>query len=545
MPETLQVLTGGGRHLYFACTDGGRNRVGVLSGIDVRGDGGYVVAPPSIHVSGKIYAWEIAHRPDEMAAAPVPDFFRSRNGSTSAAGPLPETILEGGRNAALASLAGSMRRRGATPESLLAALRIENETRCNPPLGDDEVRQIAASVGRYAPAHAMAGADDENKPKPIQTPTGKKGGQGGRTADLSETIDLLGAQYPAGIARLDEFHQQIFHADGHEWQDTDTLRTTDSLQRAGHRVIGAIVEDAITVIAHDRATNEPLDWVRTLTWDGIPRIDHFLTACMGAETSDYANGVSRNLWLGLLARLMRPGCIMRSVVVLTGPQNIGKSRAVAAIGGKWYAETAVSVMTKDFFLALQGKLILEIAELSAFEMGKTEATRIKQAISCVSDRFRPPYGRATKDFPRRCIFVGTTNELSGYLTDHTGGTRFFPIAVGSIDVPLIVELRDQFFAEAAARITAGEPWWKMPGGSAEIQEAHRIADVWEARITDWLVGRAETTMGEILTDCLDVPAKDQDRSRQMRVSHALSALGFRVQVVWRGGRTIRVWRLCD
>src|SRR5262245_9915782 len=128
------------------------NRAGVIAGLDVRGDGGYVVVPPSIHPNGKTHMWE---SPINGALPKLPvELFEliSSHGNGAikeATSPIEGSIPEGQRNASLTALAGSMRRRGMTKASILAALQEENWTRCNPPLPDREVAAIANSVARY------------------------------------------------------------------------------------------------------------------------------------------------------------------------------------------------------------------------------------------------------------------------------------------------------------------------------------------------------------------------------------------------------------
>lgn len=162
LPETVEACTGGGgRHLCFQ-HPGSRlpNSASTLGpGLDTRGDGGYIVAAPSRHRSGRWYEWELSSHPDNVPLAPLPAWLLGRltasangHGAGPPADPVDEIIPEGARNATLASLAGTMRRRGMTVEEILAALRSVNQRRCVPPLSDDELQQIAGSIGRYAPA---------------------------------------------------------------------------------------------------------------------------------------------------------------------------------------------------------------------------------------------------------------------------------------------------------------------------------------------------------------------------------------------------------
>lgn len=151
--------TARGYHLFFKMPEHGdiRNSAGKLAlGIDVRGTGGYVVVPPSPHPSGETYRWAKGRGPDDIAMVAAPAWLieKAQAGKMGdgPADPLPDRIVEGGRNDLLTSLAGSLRRRGGSDAAMLAAITAENEARCVPPLLDDELRGIAASVVRYAPA---------------------------------------------------------------------------------------------------------------------------------------------------------------------------------------------------------------------------------------------------------------------------------------------------------------------------------------------------------------------------------------------------------
>jgi putative DNA primase/helicase len=161
---------GGGLHLLFAFpTDGVsiRNRAAIRPGLDVRGDGGYIVAPPSRHASGQCYSWQPAHEPEAVPLAPAPEWLldiiigEDKPTTPSPATPVGLTgqILEGARNDTLVSLGGSMRRKGMSGGAIAAALAEENRVRCDPPLPGKEVESIAASVSRYTPASTLVTAN--------------------------------------------------------------------------------------------------------------------------------------------------------------------------------------------------------------------------------------------------------------------------------------------------------------------------------------------------------------------------------------------------
>jgi archaellum biogenesis ATPase FlaH len=228
LPATLTARTGreGGKHLYFDANGAkARNSASKLGPhLDIRGEGGYVILPPSIHQSGNTYQWG-----SKVRAAALPAWFaallaeaeRNQSSETGTGG----LIREGQRNAHLASLAGSMRRRAMTPEAIEAGLLKENAGRCDPPLPEREVRGIATSVSRYEPAKPGAQPSGETislakmrvfssiKPEPLRwlwpgrIPLGKPTviagdpglGKSLLTLDIAARVST-GAAFPDGAA---------------------------------------------------------------------------------------------------------------------------------------------------------------------------------------------------------------------------------------------------------------------------------------------------------------------------------------------------------
>jgi hypothetical protein len=159
LPHTVEAITGGGgRHFYFAHAGGlVRNRTGLASGVDLRGDGGYVVAPPSVHPSGGTYAWEVSHHPDDVPLAAIPRWLARQlaDGSPRLGHPLAhwrrlarDGVAEGERNATLASFAGHLLWHGVDHEVALELLACWNAERCRPPLPHDELVRVIESIAR-------------------------------------------------------------------------------------------------------------------------------------------------------------------------------------------------------------------------------------------------------------------------------------------------------------------------------------------------------------------------------------------------------------
>jgi len=158
LPATLESLTGTGRHILMTVPEGVKIRpsVGALGEkIDIRPRGTYIVAPPSLHVTGRRYRWAsdqpISPMPEwllRLLTVPAPP--QPARNSGGAAG-----IPEGKRNPTLTCIAGGLRRQGLPESEIAETLLGINSRQCVPSLSDAEVRRIAASVANYAPGAAQ------------------------------------------------------------------------------------------------------------------------------------------------------------------------------------------------------------------------------------------------------------------------------------------------------------------------------------------------------------------------------------------------------
>jgi len=197
----------------------------------------------------------------------------------------------------------------------------------------------------------------------------------------------------------------------------------------------------------------------SLSWDGIERLDTFLRDHAQADDTVLNKVYSRRFMIGAVARAFNHGCQMDTMMVLTGAQGTRKStlaRALAFDMDDWFYGYEYKT-GKDNLIDLDGPWIVEWAELANIKKSSVES--MKKFITERDDQFRAPYEKETEHHPRKCVFVGTTNN-NDFLADNTGNRRFWIVDVQKkIDIEAFIAVRDQLWAEAVSYYKAGEVWW--------------------------------------------------------------------------------------
>ena len=344
---------------------------------------------------------------------------------------------------------------------------------------------------------------------------------------------------------FDDFYGKIFttiNGPIEPWSDEHMYNLTLMIQAMyGIKDISSSLVDAgVFAFAYQRRRNDPLDWMKTISWDGTLRVENFFSQYMGAKDSAYTQAVSKNFWISMIARVYEPGCKSDAMVVLEGKQGTYKSTALKIIAGRWFATTNTSPNDKDFFLQLRGALIMEIEELDSFS--KVEINTIKKTMSTQVDRYRAPYGKRVEEHPRRSVFVGTTNK-DDYLMDETGARRFWPVLTGKINLEDIRRDREQLFAEAIHLYKSGHKWHEVPREEAALEQARRYNDdIWTDAVFDYISGRAEVTAAEIAVHCLKIDMGHSDNRAKQRIVKILKIAGFELSVEKRDGKTARVYK---
>ncbi|MFA7460160.1 MAG: VapE domain-containing protein [Trueperaceae bacterium] len=297
------------------------------------------------------------------------------------------------------------------------------------------------------------------------------------------------------------------------------------------------VLEAVLTVVREHHFHPVRDYLDGLKWDGVPRIDGLFTRYAGAKDTPYVRAIGAKALIAAVRRVRQPGCKFDNVVVLeSAEQGRGKSTFIKLLAPNedWFAEPATlsNVESKDAPLALEGKWIIEMGEMSA--LSKSAVESMKAFVSCAVDRIRRPYGRLVEDLPRQCIFMGTTNR-DDYLKDPTGNRRFWPVTVGTdglLDLEALVADRDQLWAEAAVREVQGESLF-LPQelwAEAAAEQSDRVTeDPWADVLRDFLDGigpdgrlgptgpidRAHSSA--LLSDALGIRASEQTPADSQRL----------------------------
>lgn len=495
-PETYTVKTPtGGYHLYYLYNENAgqtSNTFSNLPHVDLRNDGGYVVAPPSCcdyikagkHITGSY----TVHKYAEIVPFPI-HLFLDKDKTTLSKQKISallknlDKMADGdGRNNALTRIAGKAINMVNIEdyESIAYPILLSANKLFKEPLKETEVRTIFDSITQRQLKKPLAGVEFLRNDKGIIP----------NKENIYRTLisdeNLKGCfRYNTFVGMLEsKFQKKEFET----LQRIDIVRVSLYLMsKYTHfsRVNHGDVEDAVLRVSEDYRVSPPVEYFQSLTWDGTPRLDTWLSSAYNVEDNVYHQAVGSNWMKGLVKRLVHPGCKFDYVLVLEGRQGIKKSTSLAIIGGSWHVETVFTPDNKDFFMLFGGKAIVEFSEGET--LSRTEAKHLKAIITMQFDKYRPPYERAPKDFPRQCVFAMTTNQ-SEYLKDETGNRRWLPVACnGPVNTEWLINNRDQLFAEAYHRvITLKETTWEFPEEETALQQSMRqIADPKEEVIYNW------------------------------------------------------------
>jgi len=601
MPRTLTAVSGSGkgRHYVYRLMPGQSpanitdRSSKVAPKVDIKIRGQFVVAP-SLHQSGQRYRWiefvEPAALPDwlyqrirnQPAIAPALALRVVRGGGAEMydrarayVKAMPAAVSgQGGHSATFAAARKIVGNGLPTIEEL--ALLMEYNQRCDPPWSDKELdhkleqaRQQGENIGlpereRAAPMPAAALAAPREEPTEDwrtwlhmeQTRHGVARLK--RTGDNAVIILQFDPRW-RGRVRYDVFRQQIAIVDppwdayqvaavaSPTWTDSDVQRLKGWLIRHyGLDLSTSDVREAAQTAARHASYSSARDWMVSLSWDGALRLDSWLTTCLGVESTSYSASVGRWWITSAVARVFDPGCKADHVLILEGLQGMGKSSALRTlVGAQWFSDTPFDIGSKDAFMAMGGRLVVEMAELDSLK--RADAERAKSFFTSAVDSYRPPYGSEVVTVPRSCVFAGTVNHAE-YLKDDTGNRRYWPVKCTKADLAAIALQRDQIWAEAVAAYRSGAAWYPIAADEhavcAEEQEVRSTRDEWEHVIGEWITSNAiqKLVLADVLERALHIPKGQWSRGEQMRAAGVMHRLGFSVKSEWADGATKRVYR---
>lgn len=541
LPSTaMRTRTAKGVH-YFYRHPGPKVLNGVkLAGmlLDVRGDGGYVVAPGSIHPSGFVYQeegeWGCLNNLPVFDPAWI-----SSEGKT-----LEEQIAEFIRKAApsiegmngskgLMSFAGKLLRKfRITHEQAREALETFNRTKADPKWSEEELdRALNSAEARRDNPNSMSEGSSAGLEKCLIRD------DKGKVLNYQRNLELILSLHNEFKKTLSLclFTRRILNTGplpwrnevGTPWTDVDSFFFKAWIESEyGLSPKDNLINGAIATVSYSKRVHPVRVYLDALKWDGICRVSSWTHTYFGVEDTPYSSRVGEILLLQGVARIQNPGIKADHIVVLEGAQGLGKSTGLRNLvpNPDWFEDSLPDINSKDGRMGLEGKWIIEFQEFDY--MSKVEAAKLKAFITDQEDSFRAPYARYVETHKRQCIFAGTTNEKS-YLPDTTGNRRFLPLECSRVDFEGLARDRDQLWAEAMHLFRNGARWHltqEEMAGVREIQDVRRLEDPWEIKIGEYLTNRLSVTLAEVMVKGLDFATANCRSTEAYRVSRIITGV---------------------
>jgi len=338
------------------------------------------------------------------------------------------------------------------------------------------------------------------------------------------------------------------------FKDTDYTDLRIYLATTGFLPVAKeMIRDVVHYVAVLRRFDTAQTWLNGLQWDGVRRVEGFLSNYIKAEDGPYARAVSNYMWAAMAGRVLDPGCKADAAVIFVGEQYVGKTYAAASLVPdiRYFCEIRLDENENDLARRMRGKLVAEFAELRGLHTKELEG--IKAFISRQYEEWVPKYMEFSTIYPRRLFFIGTSNK-DEIFSDETGNRRWFPVRTDKSDIEAIIRDREHLWAEAAVlfMVEGVKSCYEKANNLADdVRAEFMIKDDWEDVIADWI--REEDTFGkspstceflrisDIMREALNIDTRNMKTFDSMRVGKILRKLGYsRVQKRENGIKT-KVW----
>lgn len=449
LPETVTSITGrGGYHLYYHYEgkDIG-NRAGILEGVDVRGEGGYVIAPPSVHPNGTEYSWE--YPPEEHELAEINDTVRAflsiGTHHSESEMKVPDVIENGQRNDTLFRLACSLQSQGLPDDAIRSAIENTNKEKCIDPVDTAEIDLILSSALAYPKGElqTIKNYPTKHRDPKLKMILDKDGNPTDKPAQTVSNAEEAIQYDPDLFGRLayNELTYSMFvygnlpwkvHKGWREWDNNDDSNLWSYIENKYGLKQNDRLMAALNNVANRHKVNPVIEMLESAydSWDGQEHISTLLPIYTGAEKTEYNTEVLKLFMLGAINRIYHPGCKFDYMMVLVGAQGKYKSSFLRflAMRDEWFSDNFNTLEGDKASEKLRGMWIVEMAELMATKRTK-DVESIKAFITSRDDTYRAPYARRTEHHKRMCVLAGTSNPVD-FLTDRTGNRRFLPITCG-------------------------------------------------------------------------------------------------------------------
>ncbi len=609
-PKSFTVRTGGGGlHIYLTIPAGFEcvNDLELYPGVEFKSVGRQVVGPGSTHpdtgveytaLSGSVdirvpAPQELLDLIKRPALTPVSDTGTGVFVDDAATQARFESYLKSSAEPSIQGKNGDLnafktaahgRDLGLSPTIAYQLMSVHWNPKCEPPWEDDELRAKISNAYKYAEGKVGSSHPAADfTALPVDPAAGNAEGAGGVRFEMTEKgglkksfVNLLAflksEKYGlSGIFGLNEFTARVEFSKPAPWHNGvlprhRTVGDNDLKMLKGFLAVKCkfempmgTIEEAVVVTAFANKFHPIRDYLNALVWDKTPRLNTWLQDYCGAPEDDYTRAVSRKVICAAVLRVFMPGCKFDHALVLEGEQGIGKSAICAILGGDWSGDFTVDPHNKDTIQIMQGKWIIELAELEITRRADSDA--LKAFISRQVDTARLAYGRLTAEFPRQSIFIATKNPGADgtYLKDDTGNRRWWPVFLapkgGSVDFKGLSAVRDQIFAEALALVMQprGErldmDTKELKSAAREIVKSRHAEHEWTERIATWIealpADRAFLTARDIFLDAMGGTEARLDRRASMAIATVMKTVGWEPTVKRFGTRLARGYQRPD